>query len=1250
MKAKLRLVLSITIFFSWFYGFSQKEYWKPLLSASQSASHTSSKNHQLLKLEFQAFNLALLGSIEDESAPVFLPKVTGGFDAFYIAETPVLHPELCKKYPRIKSFTGWNKGRSVKARFSFSHNGLQVMLVDLATGKTSFIEKQSHTGDVYQVFRQRTSISKVGFECKTEALGNANPSKVSQNLIDDQTLRKFRIAVSATGEYTDHHGGTVVDALAAINATLTRVNEVFETDLGVTLELIPNNDLLIFTDEETDPYGSNLNAEVQSTLTSIIGEANYDVGHLFHDDNDNGNAGFIGSVCFDNRKGSAFSSALEPEGDLFDLDYVAHELGHQFGANHTWSFESEGTGVQAEPASGTTIMGYAGIVEGNNVAPNGDDYFHYNSIEQISDYLQTVSCAQTSALLNTPPVLIPLGDFTIPKGTAFVLTGNASDADNGDILTYNWEQIDDGVVTRDTFGPDNATGANFRSLTPTTNPSRYFPRLSRVVSGQLVETEPEVNGTWETVSTIERELNFALTVRDNATGGGQVVSDFVKVNVSNNSGPFVVTSQTTNTIYEAGSIQEITWDVANTNTAPINAAAVDIYLSTNGGETFPFLIADNVPNTGFAKVQLPGEASNTARLMVKASDNIFFAVNASDFTIEASDFVLNFNALTYAICKPDALTIPFIFETYNGFMGTVSFSANLPDGLSATFLPSMASVNETNVDLSISDTSNLTVGSYPIEVIATSSSGSVSTILELNVYDADFEELALVSPSNEAVGTSVNPEFLWTGDANATNYDIEIATDASFAAIIESANTIFNSYQSSNLISETTYYWRVRPNNQCGEGAFGQTATFTTAVVTCKVVDSNGLPLEISAEDPSTITSTLSFAEDLKVFDMKVNLELSHTYLEDLIVSLTSPSGTTVTLISKTCGSSNNLNAVFDDNGVPISCSGNPAIQGTITPLGSLASFQGESILGDWILTIEDTAASDGGALDAFSLEVCVEGVFRPDADEDGVFDDGDDLCLGTPKGVTVDTSGCALNDLPANSYTLEIQSESCRQSNDGAIIIDAVDTAITYSATLVGNGLDSSMDFTGSNSFEGLMAGQYQLCLSGTDGVLDYRENCFELIITEPEVLMVTSTLLAGSNQVLLQMAGADLYTIDLDGIVIQTDDSELLVDLKEGHNNLKVYSSLPCQGTYEERLFVGGEIMVYPNPMMDYISIETNKNESRIAFELFTISGQLVINEVHESVNNGFDIDVSSLSKGIYIAVVNLNGESQTFKLIKR
>ena len=240
------------------------------------------------------------------------------------------------------------------------------------------------------------------------------------------------------------------------------------------LSLVASTTNVIYTDPETDPFGSDLNNEIQATLTANIGEAQYDIGHLFHQDNNNGNAGFVGAVCQDNKKGSGFSSGQFPEGDTFDIDFVAHEIGHQFGANHSWSYESEGTNVQVEPGSGSTIMSYAGIVSGENVAPNASDYFHWVSILQILNYLDTYACENNELSTNDAPVLEALSDYKLHLGTPFLLEAKASDPNAEDVLSYTWEQADNGVVTAAIFGPQNPVGAAFRSLPPTTSPPKIF--------------------------------------------------------------------------------------------------------------------------------------------------------------------------------------------------------------------------------------------------------------------------------------------------------------------------------------------------------------------------------------------------------------------------------------------------------------------------------------------------------------------------------------------------------------------------------------------------------------------------------------------------------------------------------------------------------------------------------------------------------------------------------------------------------
>ncbi len=1258
MWTKLRLVLTITILFLSYSGFAQTGYWKHEVTSkaplAPSLKGLDSREIQFFRLEEQAiFNvLATVSSSKGIRNIVYFPDQKGKLVPFSVAETPVFSPGLSAKYPSIKSYSGVSMDkRGDRIRFSVSPKGIQSMIVHSDSQKATFMQQSSEGGNQYVLYNRELQLdTDTEFICYTEAGIQQSKTPGTAKLADDQTLRTFRIAISASGEYTQFHGGTVADALAAINATLTRVNEVFERDLAVTLELVPDTDAVIFTNPAADPYSGNLNTQVQNTLTTAIGEANYDVGHLFHEDNDGGNAGFIGSVCQDNQKGSAYSAALNPVGDVFDLDFVAHELGHQFGANHTWSFESEGTDVQFEPASGTTIMGYAGIVDGNNVAPNGDDYFHYISIQQISDYLDTTNCAQETPLSDTPPTITPIGNFIIPKSTAFVLNGIASDSDAGDVLTYTWEQIDNGVVTSGTFGPQNPSGANFRSQKPSLSPDRYFPKLEEVIKGNLTQVNPPVNSAWETVSDVERDLNFAFTVRDNAPGGGQVVSDEVLVTVLNSSGPFMVTSQDTPVTYDTGSNQTITWDVGNTDIQPINAMRVTLLLSTDGGVTFPIILAQDVPNDGEQEILIPAIPTSTARIMVEASDNIFFAVNAADFIIAQSPFVMDFATLTFNVCQPENLVVPFTYNSFGGFNEAVSFSVTgSPPGLGVAISPTSASADNTAVNITLSNTSGVAAGSYPVKVIGTAASVTKEVDIVIEIFNTSFPPVALSSPADGAVEVSLNQALLWDANISYTGYDIQIARDAGFNTIIETASVISNTYVPVNLLEETRYFWRVMPKNDCGQGSFGPPFSFTTIALNCKSIVAGDTPLTISSTGTPTIVSSISYVNDLVVSDVNVILELDHTFLSDLYISLTSPSGTTVVLAANSCGDLQNIDATFDDDGSDFSCGGNPGISGRMRPLGSLASLNGESTLGDWVLEVRDTAPADGGILRGFTLEICVEGIFRPDDDNDGVFDDGDDLCLNTPPGTQVDTNGCPVFKFDPANFTLAIESESCRESNNGSLVLTAAQS-LDYSVTIEGAGVNTTASFTNSYSLNNLNAGTYTACITGSDGTNDFEEICFEAIITQPDPLSVTSVLSPDGAEVTLTLTGSDYYNVEWNGTPMIVIGPEITLTAKNGTNSLKVSTDLPCQGVYEEQIFHSDRPILYPNPFINVTQIFLGRELVELQVTLHDGNGRLVSQETMHLHGTEATLDLTGLQSGLYFVSIIGKDVKATFKVIKR
>lgn len=614
-----------------FWTSSQKELTNNVIEHSKDLPRTKMYD---LNLQDLKNTLAIVpernASNNQSNIIVSFPNAKGEMERFRIFEAPVLHPDLAARYPNIKSYAGQGiDDPAAVIRFSVSPLGLQSMRLS-GTNEAVFIEPVTNDRTTYTVYqRADRSVSFSNFECEVIAdvsTGIESSGLASRPNADDGTLRTYRLAVSTTGEYTAFHGGTKAGALAAINTTMTRVNGVFENDFNVTMVLIANTDDVIYTNGGSDPYtNGGFNNQLQSTLTSTIGEANYDIGHLFARADNNGNAGCIGCVCVNGQKGSGWTSRNDPVGDPFDIDFVAHEMGHQFGANHTFSIRNEGTNAHFEPGSGTTIMGYAGITGATDVQSNSDPFFHWFSIQQVTNYVKGTSCQTDTATGNAVPTTNAGADYTIPKGTPFVLTGSATDAD-GDSLTYCWEQADENNASTTYPSVTATTGVAFRSYNPSASPSRYFPRLSTIKTGGT-------SWQWEAVPNVARTLNFRLTVRDNRAGGATNNSDDMVVTVNGTAGPFVVNAPNSAVTWNAGTTQTVTWNVAGTTGNGVNAANVDILLSTDGGDTYPISLASNVANDGSHDIVVPNNQGSQNRIMVKGSNHIFFDISNANFTI-----------------------------------------------------------------------------------------------------------------------------------------------------------------------------------------------------------------------------------------------------------------------------------------------------------------------------------------------------------------------------------------------------------------------------------------------------------------------------------------------------------------------------------------------------------------------------------------------------------------------------------------
>ena len=846
--------------------FSQEKVWSKISVNEKfnglSVSLLEKKNSETLHLNFKEFidqlnGVPLRNEKEDKIKKIIqLPNENGEVTEFSIFETPIFEASLAAKYPNIKSYIGFSSDKSgAVVRMSVSPKGVQTM-ISYKDKPTVFMQPLDNSLEDYIVYNRlsKVNLPKEDFICSTanELVETSNlRTNVNQRGADDQILRKFRIAVSVNGEYTVFHGGTVADALAAINATMTRVNAVFETDMAITF-VLQDFPELIFTDPATDPYSNSLgswNVELQNTLTNTIGNEAYDIGHMFGATGGGGNAGCIGCVCRDDttstsdqNKGAGITSPSDgiPQGDSFDIDYVAHEIGHQMGANHTFSHNTEGTGVNAEPGSGSTIMGYAGITS-SDVQQNSDPYFHYHSIKQIIDNVTDVrTCWQANSpltLTNNPPQANAGNDYVIPSGTAYVLRGTATDADSGDNLMYCWEQTDSGRVTKSEFGPTRTIGAQARSLPPVNSSDRYIPKISRVLAGQLTQTNPNSGDDWETVSTVARDLNWALTVRDrepSAIGlNGQSSFDTMKITVDDTSGPFVVNAPNSAVTWGTGMSETITWDVANTNVAPVNLQKVNIKLSTDGGLTFPISLASNIDNDGTETIFVPENPTTKARIMVEAVDNIFFAVSITDFVIETTQPTFIFSNVngTEIICNSvgASATYTFNFDYLNGFTEPVTFSATgNPSGSTVTFNPTVVDTEGT-FTMSINNLEDIAVGKYVINVKGTSVSETKDIDVNLEIFSNTYSNINITSPTNGADNVIFTPELKWELNNNATSYIIEIASNNTFSNNILTKEIESNSYVvSPELNPSTVYFWRVKAKNLCTESDYSETFSFTT--------------------------------------------------------------------------------------------------------------------------------------------------------------------------------------------------------------------------------------------------------------------------------------------------------------------------------------------------------------------------------------------------------------------------------------
>lgn len=1026
MKNLFHLLLGSMLIWLPVRGISQPgaEWWQPSSARGTDPMQWVQPTSQqaIYQLDLSALSNWLVQAPEEFNArgqalTITLPTPDGTLERFQVVRTHVLAPDLGARYPSIMTFLGQGvDDPQATIRCDVTEQGFHGIVMG-AEG-TFFIEPLTlQSNEHYQVYRYQNIVRQNSLGCGVdehllkEAEGalpdldsghsddeHAQRQDGTDDLESGDQLYTYNLAVSCDFRYCNSvtaGNPTVSGALSALTTTINQVNAIYERDLTIRFQLNSNNDQLMFINQSTDPFAlsgstgdpSTMITENPQVIDSRIGIGSYDIGHTFTSINSStagaAGVGYFFSVCAtgsgqglgDPHKANGASAGQTlPAGAQF-LETVTHEFGHQFNGRHSFNTnDPQCSGPRDptrpfEPASGSTIMSYAGLC-GLNLQQSSDLYFNTGSYETMYNFSRTgTPCVGLSNTGNTAPVIdAGITGTTIPKETPFELTASATDAEDMS-LTYCWEQADIGPAGN----PDNPAGNApiFRSFSPSANPTRVFPSLSSILNGTTI--------FGETYPTYGRDLTFRVTVRDNHPGAGGVGYEEVQFDVSNIAGPFLVSSPNGAETLIGGAVAEITWDPANTDANPVNCAAVDIYLSTNGGFNYPILLASQVPNDGSQEVFMPDLPGSDNRIKIKASENIFFDLSDNNFTIQsaaAPDLALLSEREEIVICPSAVATFELYTSGIGGFSGAFNLqTSGLPGGITLSSIPAQPEVGDTVlVTLTADDT--VSQGMISFGLFATAPGVSESVILDLQIDDGLPLAPGIATPLNGAPDQPRRPNLAWQSTPNATGYRFELAADPSFSTLLESSDQLGTNYQVVNALDpQGVYFWRVAATSDCGQGAFSRLGAIQ--VGNCETFAPTDLPQTIPQfGSPAVVSSSVSVTNSNIISSLAVrNIQGTHDDVNELTFVFRKSGGGEATLISRPCPlGAANFNLSFADLPQTVFPPCPPTDGGTYQPTDPLSVFAGSPASGNYSLRIIDSVNFGIGQFDNWELEMCFEG------------------------------------------------------------------------------------------------------------------------------------------------------------------------------------------------------------------------------------------------------------------------------------
>ncbi len=931
---------------------------------------------------------------------IALPMADGTFEEFAVWQTEILEPALATQMPFIRTFSGVSlKDPRKTAHLSHTLRGFRAMILRPDLG-VEYVEPFAWKQDKYYMAYDRQDIPEserpgvsTGWDTNTpmpEVRDRLYTPPVEDRgiLLDPVKVKVLKLIVATTGEFGQDHGDNAQEVFSAVTEYVKEMNAIYERDLNTRFQLVQASLAVTYFNPLTDPFNGTTTGEWMGQMEPALNAAGvpasaYDIGHVFA----RGGGGVAGGLACLSSKARGCTTGSGSYG--YFVTILCQEIGHQLAAGHTWNRCGGGApdqrkgGTAFEPGSGSTIMSYAGACGPDNVQGYSDLYFHGGSIEEIKFYYtygSGATCGTFSQTTNTPPtVTLPYqNNFFIPIETPFELNGSAEDPD-GDALQYCWEQMDIGPEAQ----LDSPIGSSplFRTFLPVSATNRYFPRLNTIIANGFDRTEQLPAWT--------RDMTFRLTVRDNRAGGGGVGWADVAFKAWEGAGPFLVKTPNTGTVvWRSGEYTEVSWDVANTDKAPVNCKRVNIRLSLDGGLSYPITLASNVNNDGSHYVLVPDQLGTKARVRIDGADNVFFDISNQNFKIEApaqASITLGLNNDSGVLCLPAEHSVEVQTAGVLGYDTPVNldFAGPLPPNVTASWSATTLAPGE-SATLKLNFSQVAVEGVFTITLRAVSGPNTFLRDIVLSTIRNDFSGQALVSPPNGATELQLLQTLRWDKGLDAQFYDVQLASSPSFAPGVilqERNNTTLDSFKMPLFLSKgAPYFWRIRPVNACGAHEWSDPFFFSTYAESCVKRVAGDLPKNLTSNGKPTIQSQVTVNSGGIIKNMEVSqIKGYHEYFKDLDVQLISPQGTSVTLWSAKCS---NFNGFFnlrlnDEAGGAFPCP--PPNTGlAFRPQNPLSTFYGENSTGTWTLRVSDTEFGGGGTFEVFSLEFCSEVALAP--------------------------------------------------------------------------------------------------------------------------------------------------------------------------------------------------------------------------------------------------------------------------------